>query len=265
MKSLLENEWVLPLHCDRTPVGASPRSQFRVTHSFSTTSRKGQKGFTIFELLVTISILALATGVVVSQMGKTFDWELKNVSRKLSSTIGYLYNYSVSENKTLRLVINFEEQSYWVESTPDPFALVPESEASEELKEEKKSSEEKSKEETGDEKKVEEGEEGEEEAAEAVETIQEQKAVFGMTETFLVKKRGLPGGVFFKDVFAEHQVDKLSTGTAYIYFFPRGYVERAVITFRNEEDEKHYSLIINSLSGRVRVEPEYVDYQEAYR
>ena len=147
----------------------------------------------------------------------------------------------------------------------DALALVPESEASEELKEEKKSSEEKSKEETGDEKKVEEGEEGEEEAAEAVETIQEQKAVFGMTETFLVKKRGLPGGVFFKDVFAEHQVDKLSTGTAYIYFFPRGYVERAVITFRNEEDEKHYSLIINSLSGRVRVEPEYVDYQEAYR
>ena len=223
---------------------------------------KGQKGFTIFELLVTITILALAMGVVVSQMGKTLDWELKSASRKLSSTIGYLYNYSVSENKTLRLVINFEEQSYWVESTPDPFALIPESEASEELREEKESSKEKPKEKTGDEEKV---EEGEEEAAEAVETIQEQKAVFGMTETFLVKKSGLPSGVFFKDVFAEHQIDKLSAGTTYIYFFPRGYVERAVITLRNKEDEKHYSLIINSLSGRVRVEPEYVDYQEAYR
>ena len=36
--SLLKNERVLPLHCDRTPVGPTPRSQFRVTHSFSTTS-----------------------------------------------------------------------------------------------------------------------------------------------------------------------------------------------------------------------------------
>jgi len=32
--SLLKNERVLPLHCDRTPVGPTPRPQFRVTPSF---------------------------------------------------------------------------------------------------------------------------------------------------------------------------------------------------------------------------------------
>src|SRR3989338_4320592 len=33
-KGVLKNERVLPLHCDRTPVGPTPRSQFRVTPSF---------------------------------------------------------------------------------------------------------------------------------------------------------------------------------------------------------------------------------------
>src|SRR3989338_7578421 len=32
--SLLKNERVLPLHCDRTPLGPTPRAQFRVTPSF---------------------------------------------------------------------------------------------------------------------------------------------------------------------------------------------------------------------------------------
>jgi len=199
---------------------------------------RSQGGFTLFELLVAIAIAVLAMGVVISRMGRMLDWELKNSSRKLASTIRYLYNKSASENVTLRLVLDIGESTYWVESTPDAYALVPEAEET-----------------TPKERPA-----PEEEPAEGeIQTIQPKEAVFGPTESFLLKKVKLPKGVFFKDVFAEHQVARLDQGAAYIYFFPRGYVERSVINLRDEDDRSHYSLIVNPISGAVRIEPEYTE------
>src|SRR3989338_3379135 len=128
---------------------------------------RSQGGFTLFELLVAIAIAVLAMGVVISRMGRMLDWELKNSSRKLASTIRYLYNKSASENVTLRLVLDIGESTYWVESTPDAYALVPEAEET-----------------TPKERPA-----PEEEPAEGeIQTIQPKEAVFGPTESFLQKK-----------------------------------------------------------------------------
>ena len=213
-----------------------------------TTSKIGNwnnwnKGFTLFELLVAITIAALAMGLVISQLSKRLEWDLKSASRKLASTVRFLYNKSASENVTLRLAFDLEGGSYWVESTPDPYALVPESEESiDKTKQEKKSDgspSEKSKEKSN--------------------ALEPKLAVFGPTESFLLKHVKLPSGVFFKDVYAEHQIAPLEKGTAYIYFFPRGYVEQSVIHLRDSDDKRHYTLLVNPISGAVKIDATYTE------
>ena len=81
--------------------------------------------------------------------------------------------------------------------------------------------------------------------------------MFTPQESALLKQATLPKGVFFKDIYSEHQIEQLNSGKAYIYFFPRGYVERSVINLRNAKDDVHYSLTVNPLSGSVKIESEY--------
>ena len=49
---------------------------------------------------------------------------------------------------------------------------------------------------------------------------------------------------------------------AYLYFFPRGHTEFAVIYLSDTEDETTYTLIVNPLNASVEVRDEIVDYEE---
>lgn len=79
----------------------------------------------------------------------------------------------------------------------------------------------------------------------------------------LLRKTELPKKVFFKDVFAEHQSGPISEGKAYVYFFPQGYAERAVINLRDAKDESHFSVSVAPLTGEVAIEREYVEMETA--
>ena len=202
---------------------------------------KNSRGFTLFELLVAIAIAGLAMTAVLSQMGRVLDRDFKSSSSKLARTIRYLYNKSSTENIAIRLVFDFENSSYMVEASSDPVSLVHERFADKKEEEAKKEAKEAEK------------KEGEEDL------IQPREPVFGPTESYLLKPIHLPEGVFFKDIYAEHQIERVSAGKAYIYFFPQGYVEKAIINLRDEEDEVHYSLDVNPISGAVKIEAEYKD------
>jgi len=186
--------------------------------------RNNPKGFTLIELLVTLAVVGMIMGLVVGQVGKLLSRDMKGAASRLGSTIRYLYNKAGTEGLTLRLVFDIEEGSYWVEGTSEHFTLTKEEEAFSKK----------------------EGEEGE-----------KKGATFSPEESYLLKPVQLPKGVFIKDVYAEHQIDRLSEGKAYIYFFPQGYVERSVINLRDNADEVHFSLQVNPISGSVKIEAEY--------
>ena len=52
----------------------------------------------------------------------------------------------------------------------------------------------------------------------------------------LLKGQKFPNSVFLKDVFVEHHEGAVENGQVTIAFFPNGYVERAVINLRDEDD-----------------------------
>ena len=63
---------------------------------------------------------------------------MKKTSNKLASTIRYLYNKAAMEKLYIRLVLDLEEQSYWVEATSDPFVITREDAAKAAPKKEEK-------------------------------------------------------------------------------------------------------------------------------
>lgn len=185
---------------------------------------KKQKGFTLVEILIGLALIGLIMGLGINQVGKMFSRNMKASARQLASTVRFLYNKSSTDGVTLRLVIDFDEQSYSVEKTSGDFTLAKE-------EEEKK----------------------EEEAP---------KEVFGAEGSKILKTTKLAKGVFFKDVYAEHQSGPKSEGKAYIYFFAQGYAENSVINLRDKDDKTNFSLVIHPISGKVSIQNKYQELEE---
>lgn len=237
-------------------------------------NRAPQRGFTLFEVLAALAIVGLILGLVVTTAGRSVDRNIKKTSTRLSSTIKYLYNKSVLENLYIRLVLDMDERSYWVEATSDPLVVDVENEESRkkkanEVKEQSKT--ENARSETEATPKEPEGGLAGRAAARAKGTLQEEglfaenevkkieppKPVFGKVDSFLLRPTKLPDGVFFKDIQVEHRDSPTDAGAEPIYFFPSGRVERAIINLRDEDDKINYSLEVNPANGRVNIEDRY--------
>lgn len=207
--------------------------------------RRGSGGFTLFEIIVAIAVVGLIMGVAVSQMGDFLEWDLKKATNKMAATIRYLYNKAATEGLYLRLVLDLEEQTYWVEATSDPLTVRRGAGGASLAR----------------------GGEGEEPAEEEtaegeIPKLKPPKPTFGQVDSHLLRPTKLPGSVFFKDVQVEHREGTVGDGKVAIYFFPNGFMEEAIINFRDEGDEVYYSIRTHPLSGRADIEAGYRRLEE---
>lgn len=208
-------------------------------------------GFTLFEIIVAITIVALLMGVVVSRMDDYLDLDMKKSSRRMASTMRYLYNKSATEGIFIRLIIDMNEQTYWVEATREPF-IISKVEGLQESKEEEEAAAE-AVEETEEMGEVPEGEV----APIQLPKLKIKKPTFSQEESYLLRPQKLPDRVRFKDVMTEHHPNPVEGGQAAVYFFPNGYVEYAIINLTDEDEEAYYSLETNPITGSVNIESEY--------
>lgn len=234
-------------------------------------AKAGRLGFTLFEILVVIAIVAIISGLVVGSISRSAERNIKSTASKLASTIRFLYNKSAMEGVYGRLVFDLTERTYWVEATSDPFVMSREEDL--EKAQQKKAQEEKKKAATKKTRKdadvekkdaqAKEGEkkgEGDKEASgdeDEIQRIKPKEAKFGQVSTVLLKSTKLPDSVFIKDLQVEHRRTPVDSGQESIYFFPNGYVEKAIINLMDEKDEINYSLQVNPLTGNVKIEDQY--------
>lgn len=212
--------------------------------------------------MVTLAIVAIVFGITIRSIGRSVDRNMKKASVRLSSTIRYLYNKSAMEGLYIRLVFDLEEHSYWVEASSDPVTVSRDGDETA-LGKDKAAARKKEEEE----KKKQEEQGGEGEAAAAAEEggaeggepnkIQPPKPSFSQVDEFLLKATSLPDGILFKDICVEHRQAPVSGGQESIYFFPNGYVEKAVINLRDADDEINFSLATHPVSGQVDIEGRY--------
>lgn len=232
---------------------------------FNKHSKTSQSGFTLFELIVAIAVVGLMVGVVVSRVDDWFGVNIKRAANRISSTIRYIHDKATTQNLYVRMVFDFEKNSYWVEATSEQYLLT-----TKEVEEADKLAEEEERQKEEKEKKVE-GEVTAEAGGEDIEGIADTEIQsvkkyrtpqFGAIDEFLLKPVSLPDGVFLKDVYTSHDKGPVSGGQAFIYFFPNGYVEPSIINLKDENDEINYSVEVNPIIGNTYLRDEYKGMEE---
>lgn len=199
------------------------------------------EGMTLIELMIVLVVIGIILSLSFAGIRNITDAKMKSASNHLASTIRYLHNKAVTDRLYLRIVYNFdEEHSYKVEVSSEPFVISPP-----DTEEEKKMKKE--------DKEAPESEEG---------SLSEEKSSFSEIEEYLLKPVKLKGDIFFKDVQTVYSKEKIEEGQAYTYFFPNGFATPTIINLRDKDDDTHYSLEVLPLSGRVRTEGQYREFNE---
>ena len=190
-----------------------------------------EEGFTLIEMMVVVCIIVLISAMAMPSVSSYFQLSLNSATREMASAIKEAYNATAVTGKVHRIVYDFKNNSYWVESGP-PDALLDTKESKE--KEERKKRYMKTKEDT---------------------------AQFKLETTITRKKKSLPRGVEFEDVITQQSPDPILTGEAYTHFFTNGLTEQTLVHLK-DQSKHHVTLAIKPLIGMTDVYDRYVNAKE---
>ena len=82
---------------------------------------------------------------------------------------------------------------------------------------------------------------------------------FGTSDTEPSKGRELGKGVRFRLVQTDHDLKPRDKGRAYLYFWPGGGTERAVVQVERTGSDDVLSVLVSPLTARARIQPGKVD------
>jgi len=202
---------------------------------------------TLIEISVVLLLIATLLAMAIPSVSNITRADLRSSARKMASTIRYAYDLAARKSSTFRVVFDLDERSWWIESSTDKFLLnrekteVVDGALDQEADQDKKRR-------FVSRSFIESGEMWQ----------PKKKATFSNFAGPLTPKISLPDSVAFQDVWVSHQTERVTTGQAFLYCFPTGMTERAVIHLIDEDDNP-YTLWVYPLTGRVKIYPEYME------
>ena len=172
-----------------------------------------------------------------------------------------MFDRASTTGKMHRLVIDLEKRMYWAEVSDDRF-FIPREETERDMR---KREEKEAGEDEEDAKKAEraakEAESGHGPAAGSsfdlskleVADFRPKRARFASFKDLALKPVRLKKNTKVESVYTPRVTEPLTTGRAYVYFFPLGQTEPAIITISDEAGESVFSLKVHPITGRVQV------------
>ncbi|MGE9746106.1 pilus assembly FimT family protein [Bdellovibrio bacteriovorus] len=178
-----------------------------------------QRGFTLIEIMIVLAIMAALITVGAPRLLKK-DGNIKSVARNFIVLSKEIRNKARLTNSTYRLAISMEpgEEKYWLERASGPQAVDPE-------------------------------------AAEKEKDRDEEGApppLFQMDKSLLKKEKELPEGLRFASVETVNMKSPMTSGVAYIHFFPEGFVEASAVQITNGNNLT-WTLVFNPLTGQADI------------
>ena len=206
-------------------------------------NRKSRRAFTLLELIIVITILALTATFVLPNISAIFGLGMKGACVEVGEMIRFTYNQAVIKNKVFRIVYDLEGDNYWIEY-------------GEPIEEEKKKEGEEEETRSKEAKKEEENEE-EKESRIAI------RANFSMyeDESGTFEKESLPSGISFHGIYTEHSGRLVKEGKEFVLFFPNGSCEKAFV-YLEDRNERIYTIEINPVIGTVKILENYAEPEE---
>lgn len=203
---------------------------------------------TLIEVLIVMALIALVTSAVVLGSGQLATSRLRHSSTMIAGAVRVAFSRATASSKTVRLVMDFGENEIWLEEGDQPH-LVQSRDAS--------------------------GTGGAAAATEAERAAMEESSriLKGPTapRTSFTEIEGATGiaasqpgkghkplerGIKFRSVQTSHDFEPKKEGRAYLYFWPGGQTERAVIHLDvgdKTEEKSGVTLVVAPLTGKVTV------------
>ena len=225
------------------------------------TVRASDRGFTLIEVLLVATIAAVLAGLAIKGLRSLRKADLREASAQMSGAMRYLFDRASTTGKIHRIVIDMETGMYWAEVSDDRF-YIPREETEEQLRarEDKEATED---EEAAQkrERAAREAESGKSAGANSsfdlskleVADFRPKRARFASFKDLALKPVKLKKAKV-RSVYTPRVTEPLTSGRAYVYFFPLGQTEPAIITLTDpESDDTIYSLVVHPITGRVRI------------
>jgi prepilin-type N-terminal cleavage/methylation domain-containing protein len=76
--------------------------------------RRARRGFTLLELLIVLTIVAVVVGIGLPRFESVFDVRIKSAVRKLIGTVRFTFAESAIKKGYYRLFYNLDEQRYYI-------------------------------------------------------------------------------------------------------------------------------------------------------
>jgi len=225
------------------------------------TVRASDRGFTLIEVLLVVTIGAVLAGLAIRGLRSLRKADLREASAQMSGAMRYLFDRASTTGKIHRIVIDMETGTYWAEVSDDRF-YIPREETVEQLqaREDKEATED---EEAAQkrERAAREAESGKSAGANSsfdlskleVADFRPKRARFASFKDLALKPVKLKKAKV-RSVYTPRVTEPLTSGRAYVYFFPLGQTEPAIITLSDPDSEDTvYSLVVHPITGRVRI------------
>lgn len=197
-------------------------------------ARPKQSGLTLLEIMIVLAIIA---GVVLTALPRLSGQnnQMRQSVRQLTAISKQLQLQAKLQGAIYRLVIDLGKderspQSYWVEKSTNQTVLKPDEMDAPIGELEKKG-------------------EG------------EPPPQFSADNRVLKGKQGFPSGLRVSEVELKRKEQPISSGKAYVHFFPQGLAEEAAIHLRASE-KLQWTLAVHPLTGRSSVYPEKISLRE---
>lgn len=217
------------------------------------------RGFTLIEVMIAMTLVALMVVTTVMGVRSLAKSDLRSTASRMAGTIRYLFDRASTTGKVHRLVLDFDNGKFWAESSGDAFVFAAgkETEETRQKDAEKLAKEEEAKREAEEKEKF---------FGSSVipsrympKPFVPTRAKFQATGEMVVRPVTLKSSVILADIYSPRLLAPLDSGKGYLYFFPLGMTEAAVIHLADKKRESFYSLLVHPLTGRVLVKSGLVE------
>lgn len=212
--------------------------------------------------MVTLAIVALMTGGAIKGLRSLRRTDLREATTHMSGAVRYLFDRASTTGKVHRLVIDIETGKYWAEISDDRFYVPHEAESEQGLRMREEKEAEADEEER---RKREERERSRTPSSSSfdlskleVADFRPKRARFAAFKEVALKPVQLKKAKL-RSVYTPRVIDALTSGRAYLYFFPLGQTEPAIITLSDMSGDSVYSLVVHPITGRVKIYNQQVD------
>src|SRR5450631_2194553 len=229
-------------------------------------------GFTLIEVMLVLTVLALIAGLGVKGLRTITKSDLRAATTHLSGAVRYLFDRASITGKYHRLVIDLTEGRYWAEVSDDRFYAPnqAESELDRQKREEKETAAEEEERKRKEKQQLLYGNGSASSSSSSsfsgvsssssfdmskmeVGEFRPRRARFAAFKETALKPVTLKKEVRIKSVYTPRMTDPVTAGRVYLYFYPLGQTEPAVITLTDKSGQSVFSLVVHPITGKVKI------------